>query len=370
MKKVISMSLVMVMLALTVVGCGSAPAESTNVNETKTENSVAPEETQTEESAAPADTTPSEGNTVGFVTFGLGGDFFQQLADAFVAKFESAGWKASYADGKFDPTAQMEACENYIAMGVDVLVIWAVAPEAMDAVVQSAMDAGIKVISFVAKTSDYDALMVSDNALLADYDAKLAAKWIDSVYADAEDHSVPVAVLSCRTADTGVVQADELLKIEDFSTKAKFVTEVQCKDENKETGLSAAENLYITNPEIKVFLSAHNGLALGINSYFTGMSSPVKDYSDMGIFTINGDDAAAEIIKSSINDEALLRGMVLTGSVDDTAQEIMDVCTGVLDGTLEKGYVQQAGTTFVNEDTVNEYLETGKVTSLTAEDFK
>ena len=117
--------------------------------------------------------------SVGFVTFGLGGDFFQQLADTYVEVFEDAGWEASYADGSFDPTTQIEACENYIAMGVDVLVIWSVAPEAMDSVVQSAMDKGIKVISFVAETSDYDVLMVSDDADLADCLAKMAAKWID-----------------------------------------------------------------------------------------------------------------------------------------------------------------------------------------------
>lgn len=311
-----------------------------------------------------------EQKTAGFVTFGLGGDFFQQLADAYVAKFEAAGWSATYADGKFDPTAQIEAAENFIAMDVDALVIWAVAPEAMDAVVQSAMDKGIKVISFVAPTSQYDALMISDNADLADCMAMLAARWIDETFADAEDHSIPVAVLSCRAAETGVIQADELLKIEEFSTKAKLELEVECEDETQDTGLKTMENLYTTNPEIKVFLSAHNGLALGINSYFTSLSSPVTDYADLGIFTINGDNAAAEIIKSSIDGKSPLRGMVLTGSVDDTAQEIIDVVTGIMDGTLEKGHIQQAGTTFVNTDTVDEYLETGKVVSLTRDDFK
>ena len=196
--------------------------------------------------------------SVGFVTFGLGGDFFQQLADTYVEKFEEAGWDASYADGQFDPTAQIEACENYIAMGVDVLVLWSVAPEAMDNVVQSAMDAGIKVVDFVAPTSKYDVLMVSDEADLADSLAKLAAKWIDEHFADAEDHSVPVAVFSCRTAETGVVQADELLKIEEFSTKAKFETEVECQDETMQVGLEKAENLYMSNPDIKVFHRDHH----------------------------------------------------------------------------------------------------------------
>ena len=311
-----------------------------------------------------------EKKSVGFVTFGLGGDFFQNLADTFVAKMEEAGWEAQYADGEFNPTTQIEAMENFIAMDMDAIILWSVAPEAMDTVVKTAMDQGIKVVSFVAPTSEYDALMVSDNAELADSCAKVAAKWIDETFADAEDHSVPVAVFSCRTAETGVVQADELLKIEDFSQKAKFATEVECADEDLNTGLQAAENLYISDPEIKVILSAHNGLALGANNYFTGMSSPVQDYSDMGIFTINGDIAAAEVIKKAVDNEAVLRGMVLTGSVEDTAIEIRDVLTGVMDGSIEPGTVQKAKTTFVYWDTVDEYLETGAVTSVTAENFE
>ena len=311
-----------------------------------------------------------EKKSVGFVTFGLGGDFFQNLADTFVEKMNEEGWDAQYADGEFNPTTQIEAMENYVAMGMDEIVLWSVAPEAMDTVVADARKAGVKVIAFVAPTSEYDTLMVADNAELADSCAKLAARWIDETFADAEDHSVPVAVFSCRTAETGVIQADELLKIEEFSDKAKFEIEVECPDEDLNTGLSKMENLYITNPDIKVFLSAHNGLGLGINSYFTGISSPVKDYSDLGIFTINGDIAAAEIIKKSVDGEAPLRGMVLTGSVDETANELRDAIIGTQDGTIEEGTVINAKTTFVFADTVDEYLETGAVTTVTDADFE
>ena len=320
--------------------------------------------------AMAVNTHAEEQKSVGFVTFGLGGDFFQQLADRYVEVFEEAGWEASYTDGEFNPTTQIEACENYIAMDVDVLVIWSVAPEAMDSVVQSAMEKGIKVVSFVAETSDYDVLMVSDDADLADSLCKLAAKWIDETFAEAEDHSVPVAVFSCRTAETGVVQADELIKIEEFSQKAKLATEVECADETMQVGLEKTENLYMSDPDIKVFLTAHSGLGLGINNYFTAISSPVTEYGDMGIFAINGDTSMAEIIKSSADGASPLRGTVMTGSVDDTAHELLTMCEGTLDGSIEKGFVQKAGTLFVTAETADEYLETGTVASVTAADFE
>ena len=310
-----------------------------------------------------ADEKPS----AAFVTFGLGGDFFQALADTFVTTMEAEGWNAEYADGQFNPTAQIDAMENYIAKGVDVIVLWSVAPEAMGFVIEQAQAAGIKVVAFVAPTETYDALMLADDAKLADSLNMLAAKWIDEAFADAEDHSVPVAVFSCRTAQTGVTQADELIKIEEYSDKAQFAKEVELQDENTDTGMAAAENLYITNPEIKVFLSAHNGLALGINNYFTGLSSPVTDYADMGVFCVNGNEEIGKLIQ---DEKTPFRGMVLTGGVQDTCNEIRDVVTGIYDESLPSGTVTNATTLFVNEDTVEEYLETGNVTSLTEADFE
>lgn len=311
-----------------------------------------------------------ETKTAAFVTFGLGGDFFQTLANTFVTNFEADGWKAQYADGQFNPTAQIEAAENFIAMNVDVLFIWSVAPEAMSAVIADAQQKGIKVIAFVAPTEAYDALMVSDDKELADNCVKLAAKWINETYPDAADGSVPVAVFSCRVAETGVVQADELLRIEEFCPKAKLVEEVECADETMTVGQTAMENLYISNPEVKVFLTAHNGLATGINNYFTAISSPVTDYTGMGIFAINGDSSSAEVIKSSIEGKAPFRGMVLTGSVNDTANEMLMVANGLMDSTLPVGHLQKAGTVFVDASTVDEFLTTGTVVSVTAADYE
>lgn len=345
MKKYLAIILAVCLLAMSLVACGS------------------------DGGSAPAGSGASNGGgdkkSVGFVTFGLGGDFFQQLADAFVAKMTEAGWDASYVDGKFDPTAQIEAAENYIAQGVDVLVVWSVAPEAMGPVVDQARAAGIKFLAFVAPTDVYDLLMVSDDAELADNCNKLAAKWIDETFADQPDGSVPVAVFTERDAETGVIQADELLKIQEFSKKAAAPMEVACTAEDMAEGQAKAENLYTTNPEIQVFLTAHSAIGRGINNFYTSESSPVKDYSKMGVFLINGDTSIAELMSGGASP---IRGMVLTGSVEDTANEILWGCEGLMDGSIEEGFVKKADTIFVDNATAQEYIDTGK-TSITADSF-
>ena len=360
MKKIIALLLALAMCV------GLAACNNSAGNESQAPASE-PGTTESEAGNDPA--TDGEKPKVGFVTFGLDGDFFQSLADTYKATMEAEGWEADYANGEMNAETQIAAAENYIAEGVDVLVIWSFSPGAMTTVIEEAQAAGIKVIAFVAQTEVYDAVMLSDDAHLAANLAKLAADWIDTTYADAEDHSVPVAVFTCRNAETGVLQGDVLLNIEDYSTKAKFVTEVACTDESAATGQANAENLYVTNPEIQVFITAHSGLGNGINSYYTSMSSPVTDYSKMGIFCINGDSATTDAIKASQNGEAPMRGTVMTGSVQDTANEMRDVIVGLYDGTIESGHVQNATTLFINADTVDEYLETGK-TSLTEADFE
>ena len=367
MKKSLALLLAFVMvLALAACGQSAAPAAAPAASP-----AAEPAATASAEPAAaePAAETPAESGdkkpSVGFVTFGLGGDFFQALADNFVTTMQAEGWEASYVDGEFNPTTQIAAMENYIAQGVDEIIVWSVAPEAMTTVIDQARNAGIKVIAFVAPTETADATMLAEDAKLAASMNKLAAKWIDETFADAEDHSVPVVVLSCRTAQTGVTQADELIKIEEYSSKAQFVKEVELQDENADTGMAAAENLYTTNPEIKIFLTAHNGLALGINNYYTGIGSPVTDYTGMGIFCVNGNETHGQLIK----EETPFRGMVLTGGVQDTCNEMLGVIAGLYDGSIASGTVTNAKTVYVNEATADEYLSTG-LTSITEDDLK
>lgn len=287
----------------------------------------------------------NEKKSVAFVTFGLGNDFFQTLAEEFVKQFEEAGWEAMYANGEFNPAKQIEAVENYIAMGVDAIVIWPVAPEAMTSVIEKAMAQGIKVVSFVNPTEKSNASMGVDNVILADDCMRLAAKWIDEHYADAPDHSVPVAVFTTRADTANVEQADEMLKIEQFSKKAKFVKEIGCGEESVAVGQEKMENLFTTNPEIKVFLTPHSPIALGIDAYFTGVGSPVTDYSDYAIFCVNGTQALDKIA-SSVEGKSPFRGTVMTGNEADTARDMVEVVTGLMDGTLPDGYKQVAETVY------------------------
>lgn len=320
-------------------------------------------------SSSQSSADPVKQYKIGYVTLSLGSDFFQMLADAYKTTFEAAGWEANYTDGQFDPAAQITACENYIAQGVDVLLLWAVAPEAMEGIVAQCKESGIKLIAFVQPTSEYDVCMVADEIALADYTAKLAARWLEEAFPDAPAKSIPTAVVAYTQTDTAKLQTDFFRDIESYSDKIKLETVVEVDTDSIDVGYNTAENLMVTNPDIQLIVSPSNILADGINQYLTSMNSPVTDYSKMGIFCCNGNEAMGEAIRLSKTNEAPLRGMVLTGGIQDTADEMLMYATAVMDGSIQSGSMITAQNVFVYADTVDEYLETGTVKSITQDEF-
>ncbi len=356
MKRIISVIMVLVML-LAFVGC---TAETTS---TTSETSGQGETTTTT-------TEASEPRTAAFVMLGLSNDFFQALKGAFEEGFQAAGWETEFTSGEFNPQTQITAVENYIALDVDVIFIWAVAPGPLDTVAQQAMDAGIKVVAFVQTLANYDAAMLSDDAIIAKDQVYLASKWVDETFPDAEPGSVPCALLTMDNTEVTKAQAEVIREfVAEYNDKIEIVVSYDVDGETVEAGVKAAENIYTTNSEVKLFLTVNASPALGVNNYFTGVSSPVTDYSELGIFTINGGSELFDPIKASANNEAPLRGTVITSGIGATIADMLDIAEGVMSGDYSDKYTRYASNVFVNADTIAEYEETGAVTSLVEADF-
>ncbi len=368
MKKVLSLLIVLV-LVLSMVGCDSKTEENAtndkSAEQTKEEAVDTVEEAVTETTEEVTDETRS----IGFVMVGLGNQFFEELKAEFNERFTLLGWEVDVANGEFNPQTQITAMENFIAMEKDVIVLWAVSPEPLNAVVQQAMDAGIKVVGFVQPTENYDACLIADNARIAEGEAKLAAKWVDEHFPDAAPGTVPCAVITRDNVDSTKSQGDVLRNIESYNPKIKLVNAYDNDAESVESGVKTAETLYTMNPEVQLFLTVNSATALGISNYFTAMNSPITDYKDMAVFTINGGNEITEQIALSVDEKSPLRGTVMTGGVALTVDDMVTVVNGVLDGTYSNKYNQYAVNLYVYGDTLEEYLKTGNVTSVTDADF-
>jgi len=375
MKKNLIMVLLVVFM-FTVVGCSSKKEEvdtTDAVVATETTEEATAEETVTEEAVSEVVeevATDSETHSIGFVMIGMGNEFFESLQKEFAARFTGMGWEVDVANGEFNPQTQITAMENFIAMKKEVIVLWAVSPEPLNTVAKQAMDAGIKVVAFVQPLENYDACLLVDNEEFAQAQAFMAAAWVDKNYPDAADKSVPVVLITRDNVDETKKQGDVLRKIEEYSPKIKLVSVFDNNEEAVEAGVNAAETIYTMNPEAKVFLTVNSAVALGVNNYFTAMSSPVTEYADMAIFTLNGGGEIIEQIMKSKENAAPLRGTVMTGGVEMTIDDCVLAVNGVLDGSLKDKHNIYAASLFVFDETIDEFLKTGNVTSVTIDSFK
>lgn len=128
--------------------------------------------------------------------------------------------------------------------------------------------------------------------------------------------------------------------------------------QNKEDGQKAAENLYVTNPEVKYFVTTSNVVALGIDSFYTGMGSPVapEELSDYGAWGTNASEEAIQGILASLEDKCILRGINIQAGIGETAENIARLATGLADGSIDHEE-SPANVYLINSDTIMEYLE-------------
>lgn len=272
---------------------------------------------------------------IGFSTLTTQGDFMSMVASQLQQRFTKLGDKFEVASADLSASKQIEQIENFITLGVNELIIMAVDPSSLADVVKKAQDKGIKVVAFTQKTPTYDLFLGSDEAAVGTAEAKMAAQWIDKTYSKAAAGSVQVAIFENRDKPTAAERSDAFKKITTFTKKAKLVKTVGV-DTTTNGGQSAAENLLLTNPKVKVILCYNSDTAMGVNAYAMALNSKVKDKTNFAAFSIDFNPAAVDAIKKSATNKSIWRGTImLDKSTEVMFQNIVNHSLEALNGTLK-----------------------------------
>lgn len=137
--RVLSVILMVVfVMSAVLTGCGAKPTETT-----KTEATTAAAGATTEAKA----TEPAKKLKFGYVCNYMSHEWYQNIINGAKEEAEKLGVELSVADSNLDVNTQINACENFIAQKVDVLIITPIDPKALVPVVKKATEAGIKVIT-------------------------------------------------------------------------------------------------------------------------------------------------------------------------------------------------------------------------------
>lgn len=195
-------------------------------------------------------------------------DTFQTVIEGYAAAFaEDNGIEFVYADGRDDEMKQMSDIENFIADGVDALVVVAVNPQGVDPIIDKAAEAGIPLV-FVNRNpfSADDGSDIPDGVYYVgsnEIDAGMyQAQYVaDKVGKDAECGYV---ILMGQLSNTATpLRTEGNKKVFDELAGYKFLAE-QTGNWQRDQGMSITEN-WITSfgDELCAVMANNDEMALG-----------------------------------------------------------------------------------------------------------
>jgi len=275
---------------------------------------------------------------VGFAISYTSNAFFAALASNLETAILEPGYEFQLAVADGSSTTQIQQIENMIAQRFDVIVIMAVDPTSLSDVITRAMNRGIKIINFTTNPGVGDIYMGSDQTLIGNRVVEVANTWINTAFPSAANGSVKVAIMEFKGTPEAVERSLALRSITN-NAKVTLVTTVEVNNTTA-AAQAAAENLFLTNPDLNLVLTYNSGMALGVNAYVMSPGSAVTNKATFGVF---GSDSTTEVlqnIKLSGTNESVLRGTTQLGGA-------LPVIIGKLVGHIES---LLAGTNTVERD--------------------
>ncbi|MGW8179970.1 MAG: substrate-binding domain-containing protein, partial [bacterium] len=296
---------------------------------------AAPQQTTApEETAAPVEPTEEpaagtiEGKKVCYLIPESGNAFLSGLTEGVKGKFASDGVEVLIFGAEGNATTQFNQIENCISQGVDGMIIMAaLEPEAVAAAVLEAKAAGIKVMGVpVDEQGPYDAIMHTDQYEIGTTMADMACDWIDATYPDAADDSIEVAVIGTKGTEH-IKKRSEGMETIDACAKAKLVQFVDVPEATISEAVSATENIFTANPDVKVILVVGDSGAQGAAEAIAAYAPDNLD--EYAVFSGDVSPDTQELLPKC--EAGAYRGAVaIGGSLDDLIQSTYEIMKGMI----------------------------------------
>ena len=235
---------------------------------------------------------------VGYVTMDITSPYFISMIDGMKEKAEELGIELSVHDGKYEAQPQIDAMETLITQQVDVIILSANDTQALQPMVDKAKEAGIKVIAANVEMKNVDAFVSLDEYEYGFMGGEIAGKYI----AENMDGKAEVAVLTFSQIPAVLNRSKGLIEgIQKHAPNVKVVAEVDAND--RESGMTAAENILQANPNVNVVVGVSDDAVLGAYEAFVAANRTGDDVCLVGL------DAVEEALQK-VNDNTIFRGTV------------------------------------------------------------
>ncbi len=318
-KRILNLLWILV-LVFTFTGCTPPEGAQPQPQATK------PPEAAKTEAPAPAQPAAEQKKiVVGAVLFGRD-SFFENIQKGMEMGAQSLGVELLVNIHDHDIAKETEFIEDYIARGVNAIVI---TPESLDAsvaAIKQAYDAGIKIVCFNTCINETDAkkyvsaFYETDQASLGYQTGEYLAGWVEKNMAGKE---VNVGILQCDRFEACKRRGDGFRKA--LSDKGIKWTEVANQEGfMPDEGSAVAESILQANPNINILWSENEGGTVG-------EVIAVRTMGLAGKVFVFGTDISPQLAEMLLADENILQAVTgqsprLMGS--DSVTAAVDVVNG------------------------------------------
>jgi len=328
---VVVLTLVAALVAIA-AGCGNSTPSNTT---TKSAETDAPQTETPETKGTEQDTQgggEAGGKKIAFTLPSLGNDFMVAVSGAMQAAVEEQGCTMQIDSADGDVTKQTDQVENYAQMGFDAIVVWPVNSEGLSNIVKRVEDQGVQVLGFTNVIEGATAAMVAaDEKGMGEAEGELAGEWLDATFPDAKDGEIKVLFIQSTASPEAVARSEGLLTLKDKNKKINAIVE-QVDWNDPIAARNIVENALLVNTDIKLICAINGTTGIAANSYVMSANSPVEDKSKFAIFCVDDTEEIDDAIKASARDEAVLRGTVSMGTIQDTVNDFMKAMQPFIDG--------------------------------------
>lgn len=259
--------------------------------------------------------------TIAYVTGELTTQIFRDQVEAMKAYCKEIGVNFVYTVNA-DEGKQLEACDNYIAMGVDCLIVHTTGDVFVESM-KSCQAAGIPWFSYDTKLEGDDAYYGWDNYELGWAIGENAAAWVnenfgagDTVYAASNNYPMADFLV---TREQGYKDAlDELCE-------AKIEWVIEAQGGTTDDGVTAGENFTQCGYDLNLVCAINDSGLCGVYQAFQA-----SGYGEGKTLALFGCDSDPEAL-SAIAEGGIYKGTINTGLVS-LADDFIDIAVGLAQG--------------------------------------
>lgn len=339
MKKIAALLMALTM-ALSVTACGG------DTTSTSGDTSTTSGSSESGASTASTGETSGEGLTIAYVTSALTTQIFRDQVQAMQDYCDEQGITFMYT-AQEQTEKQLEAIDNYIALGVDCLIVHVTSVETFQDSMVRCQEAGIPWFSYDVKIEGDDAYYGWDNYDLGYAIGENAANWINETFSEGD--TVYAASNNYPQADFLVIREEGYMDAVNELSKANVEWVISDVGGTTDNGVTAGENFTQSGYDLNLVCAINDSGLCGVYEAFSAAN--YGDPATLGLFGCDSDPEALQ----AISEGGIYKGTINTGLVA-LAPEFIDIAVGLANGDESAKGDHWGDFIMITKDNVDEWM--------------